>query len=341
MAEKHLDALFSAAYDDELDPVARRRFDTHLEACDRCAQGWDDYRAALDAVRALPAVAMPATVRLPVGPPQVEAGRAALLGRLRDALLHPQPVWAAAGLAAVSLAAVILAVHHPGGGTGSSAPLSVAAPGALNGNQVPYDSSQLAPVVPCPVSPVAAGAAAPAAFAYTAHSDATTGGELVLATRSDTYAPGASVPIYARLTGVPASAGGSDVIPCVTLETVGATSNAGSVPVPRAAPAAPGAAAQAPAPPADGQPQADASTISPTPLAVATSEPQAFSAAGAGAGGAANSLKSTAPGPLLTVTIPPNVPRGTVLRLVAVIPPHFSGNPGDTPIRVELLIKVS
>ena len=322
MAEKHLDALLSAAYDDELDPLARRHFDTHLARCDRCARSWDEYRAALDAVRALPAVGMPATVRLPVGPPRVEAGRAALLGRLRDALLRPQPMWAAAGLAAVSLAAVILAVHHPGGGGGASTSGNVAL--------------GLSQVQPCPISPVPAGGAAPASFAYTAHSDASNGGQLVLATGSDTYAPGASVPIYARLTGVPASAGGSDVVPCVTLETVGGGLSRGAdAPLAAPAPGAPGAAPQAPT---GSRADANSAPVASTPLAVATAEPQAFSAAGAGA---TDSQKGTAPAPLLTVTIPPNVPRGTVLRLVAVIPPHFSGNPGDTPLRVELLIKVS
>ena len=337
MPEKHLDAHFSAAYDDELDPLARRHFDTHLERCDRCARSWDDYRTALDAVRALPAVGMPATVRLPVGPPQMEAARSALLGRLRDALLRPQPMWAAAGLATVSLAAVILAVHHPGGGGGASTSGNVAlgTSSGLHAGAVP--SAPLISPVPCPVSPVPAGGAAPAAFAYSAHSDASTGGQLVLATRSDGYAPGASVPIYARLTGVPASAGGSDVIPCVTLETVGAAPVAG-VPAPKAAPAGPGAAAQAPAPAGGSEAQANDSAISPTPLAVATSEPQAFSAAGAGS--AAGSARSASSGPLLTVTIPPGIPRGTVLRLVAVIPAHYSGNPSDVPLRVELLITV-
>lgn len=330
MAEKHLDALFSAAYDDELDPLARRHFDSHLERCDRCARSWDDYRTALDAVRALPAVAMPATVRLPVGAPQVEAGRAALLGRLRDALLRPQPMWAAAGLAAVSLAAVILAVHHPGGG-GSTTNASGGVAYSLRGGSGALAPQAVAPVA-CPVSPVSAAGGVPSGFAHSARSDAATGGQLVIATTAGSYAPGASVPIYARLTGVPASAGGSDVIPCVTLETLGGAADAGVAPAPEAAPAAPAPGHEA----AGGQAQSN--PIAPTPLAVATFQAQVFSPTDGGS--APGSAKSTSPGPLLTVTIPPNVRRGTVLRLVAEIPPGYSGNPGTTPIRVELFITV-
>jgi hypothetical protein len=339
MAERHVDPLFSTAYDGELDDAGRRRFDAHLAGCARCAEAFDDYRTAIDAVRALPAVSMPATVRLPAGPPQVEAGRAAVLGRLRDALLHPPPVWAAAGLAAVGVAAVVLAVHH-GGGTSSTALNSPVSQGAASAPDVLHGNYAPAPITPvaCPVAPVAGGGAAPPDFVNSARKAAGTGRELVLATPADSYAPGASVPIYARLTNTPAASGGaSDVIPCVTLETLGAAT--GAAPAPQAAPGAgegrAAAGAPAPAPPGYAQPGMNATSIEPTPLAVATSGPGLFSAAGS-----ADSAKRLATGPLLTVVIPSNIPRGTVLRLVAVIPPHFTGNPTDQPIHVELLITV-
>ena len=335
MAEKHLDALFSAAYDDELDALDRRRFDAHLEFCDRCAQGWDDYRAALDAVRALPAVAMPATVRLPVGPPQVEAGRAALLGRLRHALLHPQPVWAAAGLAAVSLAAVILAVHHPGGGTGSQATGSVAlgvapnshagtapvpaVPGARNSAPEAFSA-----VIPCPVVQVAPGAGGTSGgFSYATRSSVPGGRELVLATPTDTYPPGASVPIYARLTGGGSTPGGNDVVPCVTLQTFG-----GGAGAPAAAPApqaAAGSQAQADSPAGAAPPS--------TPIAVATAQPQNGAAVQGG------SAKTATAAGQLRVTIPTGIAHGTRLRLVALIPAESS--PTGLPLEIELVITVS
>jgi hypothetical protein len=273
---------------------------------------------------------MPATVRLPVGAPRAAAGRAALLGRLRDALLHPQPVTAAATLAAAGVAAVVLAVHLGGGPapttTGGSGAVAQSGGGSA-GDSVRAPGPLLAPItpVPCPVAPVPAGAAAPAAFAHAARTAAADGGELVLATPAGSYTPGQSVPIYARLTTPPGAPGGvTAVVPCVTLETGGSAAAS----APRAfAPAPQGDAARAPA--GEGAAQ-------PTPLAVATSGPQAFSAGGLSLSGRG----AQGSGPLLSVTIPPGIPPGTVLRLVAVVPPHFAGNPGDTPIQVILVITV-
>jgi hypothetical protein len=341
MAERHVDPLFSTAYDGELDHAGRRRFDAHLDGCARCAGAWTDYRAALDALRALPAVAMPATVRLPTGPPQVEPGRAAVLGRLRDALLHPPPVWAAAGLAAAGVAAVVLAVHHPGGSTATSSPsvaLTQGGGSALNSGLAPkaapapgFDAaggmSQAFSAAPAcaPTSVPPAGANSSAGFTHSARTSAGTGRELVLATQMDSYAAGASVPIYARLTGAPAS-GSADVVPCVTLlapESSGAA----------------GAAAPAPAAPAQGSAQqapAAVSTVPPTPLAVATAEPGLYGASGADS----SSRRDLAAGPLLNVRIPQNIPRGTVLRLVAFIPAYAAGNSTGMPLEVELLITV-
>ncbi|HEY2704012.1 MAG TPA: zf-HC2 domain-containing protein [Candidatus Dormibacteraeota bacterium] len=330
MAERHVDPLFSAAYDDELDRGARRRFDAHLEGCTRCAAAFEDYRTAVDAVHLLPAVAMPATVRLPLGAPRAAAGRAEVLGRLRDALLHPQPVTAAATMAAVGIAAVVLAVHHGGGGTSSAtagnAPVALSqgsgssAQGAAGFPPIPAPERP----VPCPVAPVAGGGAAPAGYAHSASTPTGTGGELVLATPADSYGAGETIPIYARLTTPGSPGGGGAVVPCVSLETDGS-----------AAASQPKAAARVPqgAPP---QAPAYDSAAQPTPLAVATSGPAPLSAAGS----AGSSSRLQGSGPLLSVTIPAGIAKGTTLRLVAVIPAHYPGNPGDVPIQVVLLITV-
>jgi hypothetical protein len=332
MAERHVDPLFSTAYDGELDHAGRRRFDAHLDGCACCAGAWNDYRAALDAVRALPAVAMPATVRLPTGPPQVEAGPAAVLGRLRDALLHPPPVWAAAGLAAVGVAAVVLAVHH-GGGTATTSSPSVAysqvapqagAPGAGTGSQ-PLSAGPATSCAPTSVPPAGAPGSS-SGFSHSARTSAGAGRELVLATQMDSYAAGANVPIYARLTGAPAGPGSADLVPCVTLLGPESSAHAGMAAPAPAAPAR-GGAAQAPA---------AASTVPPTPLAVATAEPGLYGASGADSA----SRKDAAAGPLLNLVIPPNIPRGTVLRLIAFIPAYAAGNSTGMPLEVELLITV-
>lgn len=337
MPERHADPLFSLAYDDELDPAARRRFSTHLEECDRCAEAWDEYRTALDAVRALPLMTMPATVRLPHTPPAV--ARIPFWVRLREGVLHPAPLVAAGGLAAVAIAFVAVAAHH-GGGTPANS--SVASNEALAGGIAAQAPAALGQVTPCPVAPVAASVQ-PASFSHSASSDAGSGRELVLATPQESYSPGASVPIYARLTTSGATAGASDVVPCVTLETSPSTSGSLAAPAPGAAPQAPGAAA---APVHGAPPQAGARSAgsgadsqpepSSTPIAVATAEPQSFSVPGKSASGGSGA----AGGPLLSVVIPKNIAPGTILRLVAVIPPHYPGNPTNAPIEVDLLITV-
>jgi anti-sigma factor RsiW len=330
MGERHADALFSAAYDGVLDDGARRRFDSHLAGCEACESAWADYRAALDAVRALPAMTMPATVRLPVGPPQLERGRAAWLARWRG-LLHPQPVWAAAGLAAVSIAAVALAAHHGRStvdSTATSGPMALSnrapqpAPVAGAGSQF----QAIAPVA-CPVTDVtgASGGAAPSGYSHATRSTVAAGRELVLATPSDTYAAGASVPIYARLTGTAAASGGNDVVPCVTLETV-PSSKAAAAPAPYAAPGAQGGTALAPD---------HSSTPPPTPIAVATAQPGSLNASARDAQGSTGSTSA-----LLNVVIPPDTAPGTVLRLVAFIPSYAKGNTTGRDLQVELFITV-
>ncbi|HEX3604307.1 MAG TPA: hypothetical protein VH134_00160, partial [Candidatus Dormibacteraeota bacterium] len=142
--------------------------------------------------------------------------------------------------------------------------------------------------------------------------------QLVLATNSDTYSPGATVPIYARLSGATAGSEGNDVVPCVTLQ------QPQPVPAPAAVPQqnhgsageAPGAPGPAPA----------------SPIAVATAAP-------ASADGSASSKQSAA-GPVLTLTIPSGVAHGTHLRLVAFIPAYAKGNTTGKDLQVTLDITV-
>jgi hypothetical protein len=262
-----------------------------------------------------------------------------VLGRLRDALLHPPPVWAAAGLAAAGVAAVVLAVHH-GGGTATTSSPSVA---ITQGGGSAMDS-QLRPVAPgaaipgpqafsagpgscSPTSVPPAGARdSSTGFSHSPRTAAGAGRELVLATQMDSYAAGATVPIYARLTGAPAGSGSADLVPCVTLLAPDRSAAAGA---PAPAPAAPANGSQNQAP-------AAASTVPPTPLAVATTEPGLYGASGADS----TARKDAGTGPLLNVRIPPNIPRGTVLRLVAFIPAYAAGNSTGMPLEVELLITV-
>jgi Putative zinc-finger len=325
MGDRHLEHLFSAAYDGDLGEAARRRFDAHLAGCPVCAPAWADYRDALEAVHALPVAPMPATVRLPAGPPRVGAHRPVRPGRWRAAPLHPQPRWAAAALTAAGLAAVAVAAHHgrPAAGTGTASPGSSSAlsagPGRPEALAAPEPRVLTTPS--CAVTQVApaGGDAVPAGFTLASRSPAGAGRELVLATPGRRVAAGTDIPVYARLTGAAAGPGGTDVVPCVTLQTAGGGGTA---------PAGP------PAPAADGAgPRSPSGTAPAVPQAVAVAKPGTPDDAPAGA-------RRQAPGGLLSVAVPAGLPPGTVLRLVAVVPAHAAGNPTGAPIVAELLVTV-
>ncbi len=299
---------------------------------------------------------MPATVRLPHTPP--EEARIPLLARLREAVLHPAPVVAAGGLAAVAIAAAVVAAHHGGTATNSPRPARRRARRGL---------AALAPGTPvvCPVAPVPSSVQ-PAGFTHSASAGrgagassssppprtATPRGRACRSTLGSRPAGGTG-----SNAGTGPSAGTTDVVPCVTLETASAQSQAAGarrrpyaapIPVPpgcgcrrpggrrprgsgteRGAPGGrPGYAAGAGA-------RSDSEPVPPTPIAVATAGPQSFSALGKSASG-----RLLEPGRRRRRTSASssrrNIAPGTVLRLVAVIPPHYPGNPTNAPIEVDL-----
>jgi predicted anti-sigma-YlaC factor YlaD len=321
MAGRHVDALFSDAYDAELDAGVRRRFEEHLAVCSACQAAWADFRRALDAVRTLPAAVMPATVRLPAGDPRSAPSPLARWRRRWSPLGHPRPALAAAGMAACGILVIALAVHH-------GQPTTAGAPAGGETPLVALGRPGLAPRATCTETEatVGGGGGAPAGFAYATHSAVGSGQELVLATTAPSYPAGTAVPIFARLTGAAPGPAGSAVVPCVTLETLGSRGAATDVPAP-AAPAPGAGGGRVPAPAGEG-------TIPPAPVAVATAAP-------ASSADDAQGDRSPAISPLLRVVIPAGLPRGTVLRLVAVIPADAPGNHTGMPLEAELLITVS
>src|SRR5258706_292111 len=83
---------------------ARARFEDHLPHCERCAAAAEEFRTAIDAVRALPAARMPVRVVLPATPPVAE--RRSWPPWLRVPRLGP--AWGAGALAAAGIAAVVV-----------------------------------------------------------------------------------------------------------------------------------------------------------------------------------------------------------------------------------------
>jgi hypothetical protein len=316
MGARHVEDLFSAAYDDTLDERERRRFDEHLADCPRCTAAADEFRQAIDAVRAMPPARMPVRVVLPATPPEVE--------RRRRRLWLPAPAWGAAAMAA-AVATVVVVVAHGHGGSGARSTTALTVPNAVPGLQAAGGagaSRQGAGPAGCPTpllttSAAFAGSAlsvtggSPAGFAnrVSVTNPQRPGEELVLATTSGRYAAGSQVLVFAVLTS--SSGSGSTVVPCVTLHALsqaqaaaGAQSGAGGAEV-GAAPV-----------PLD---------IVDRPLAIAVPTQQTVD----------ESL------PVQVLTIPAGLKAGTVLHLVALIPAGVPQGSDRPAIEAVLTVEVS
>lgn len=379
MGARHVEELFSAAYDDALSPAERRRYDEHLAGCAPCAAAADEFRQAVEAVRALPAARMPVRVVLPATPPVA----APVEGRWRRVLRPPQlsPAWSAGVLALAGVVAVVLLARgvglHGTGGTSSSAiahapalQFGVAGGAGAHGPAASTtekraglgtDSCPL-PIQETTTTPGVTAGGGPAGFAnrVTVRVPQRPGQELVLATTGSRYAAGSQVLVFAALTTT--SSGGRAVVPCVTLEpqqtvaliptpdqgqgladgvtgggTTGSTGSSGSnvsgggqglapssaVPVPESAPQAVSPLLRSLLTP--DQVESFAPYVLERPLAIASPTTQTV-------GGTL---------PVQVLTIPGNLPHGTVLRLVALVPAGTPGS-GDRPaVEAVLTLEIS
>jgi hypothetical protein len=254
MVSKHVEGLFSAAYDGELSADARAAFDRHLAECPDCAAGFAQLTTAVDALRELGPARMPRPVRLPEGSPiperrlarwpaQLPRGRGLVAG-----LAAAGMVAVAGGVTAVlvtrdltpvrsssALAGPLSPENAAGAGTAARAP-SVSPPGASLAPQyeAPAPASE-ACAAPQPLGTGAASAAEiPAGFANrdTKDDGFTT---VVLATQAGSFAPGATVDIYARLID---DSDGAVYLPCTLLEGPVPSSPSSSLTVPAFTPSA-------------------------------------------------------------------------------------------------------
>jgi anti-sigma factor RsiW len=206
---RHVDDLFTGAYDDDLSPIDEARFQSHLRSCPDCSAGYMEFTATVEALRELPKARMARVVHLPSTAPVAEgSGRRRVdFGWLNAGLLRRFPVTAVAGAAAVVL--IVFALAHNGGGTNSTSSIAsgsgvAGAPAGDHGPVVPAAESactqQLAPV---------AGATPPAGFSQpvVAKSLSQPGDHLDLAASSLSASPGQQVLLYAQLSEPLASAG--------------------------------------------------------------------------------------------------------------------------------------
>jgi anti-sigma factor RsiW len=309
MSRRHVDALFTAAHDDDLSPIDEARFHAHIRSCKDCSAAFAEFTATVEALRELPKARMARVVHLPSTPPIAEpSGRPWIsLGWLNAGLLRRFPATAIAGAAAAVL--IIIALVH----NGSAVPTTSST----------YSGSGSQPVVGAPGVNAQDSACTPAIAAINASSppagfsparvvttSSLPGARLVLAASSLTVKPGQNVIVYAQLSLPVASLGipGTTAVPpatrtvrpCVSVAVAGkgVTVGAGSGTEAVAAPApvvAPGIASPAALP-----------------------EPSGTA-------------------PLLAFTVPSSLAPGTELHVVASIPAGFDG-PGTPALTATLTL---
>ena len=248
---RHLDDLFTSAYEDELSPIDEARFHAHMQSCEPCATAYAEFRSTIEALHELPKARMPHVVHLPSTAPVAERSPEHRLGwsRLNLGMLRRFPATALAGGVAVVLLIVAL-VHGVGGGSMPTSSLA---------NPVP--SAPGAATAACTHAFVnIAGAPPPAGFTQEdlATDPAQPALHLVLAAPTLQVTAGQQAFVYAQFSaplpeiavpGAPVtSPAARAVLPCVSVQ-VGTTRNlpafpaaAGSAQSPVAAPGANGGA---------------------------------------------------------------------------------------------------
>ncbi len=309
---RHVDDLFTGAYDDDLSPIDEARFQAHLRSCSDCEAAYAEFTATVEALRELPKARMARVVHLPSTAPVAEESghRRISLGWLNAGLLRRFPATALAGAAAVVI--IVVAFAHAGGNgttasssTGDSGLAIAPAAGSAgdHGPATPAEESactqQLAPV---------AGATPPAGFSapMVAKSLSQPGDQLDLSASSLTVSPGQQVVLYAQLTEPLSSAGAPGarssttasraVRPCVSVAVGGG-----------------------------------ALLMLPT-----TYNPE-FGGSTTGGNAGEPIPAVTGSGPLVTFTVPAGLAPGTVIHVQAEIPAGFEAA-GSPPLIATLTI---
>lgn len=306
---RHLDDLFSAAYEDELSPIDEARFQAHLQSCAPCAAAYAEFRASIETLRELPRARMPHAVHLPSTPPVAERSSRPRIGLswFNVGLVRRFPATAIAG--AVAAVLVIVALTHSGGGGPSNSTSGVASlPVARAPHASPAAESACAHAI---VGITPAGLPSTFTQEALATDPAQPALHLVLAAPALVVTPGQQAVVYAQLSVPVASISnpGSaatpppprSVLPCVLIG-VGNT---------------------------DQRLSANAVSIA------SLDHPQA---PGAGTPIAAPGLQyGGGVGPLLTFQVPAGLARGTEIHVTATIPAGYV-SAGSPPLIAELTL---
>jgi Putative zinc-finger len=313
---RHLDDLFSAAYEDELTPIEEARFQAHMQTCEPCAAAYEEFRASIAALHELPKARMPHVVHLPSTPPVAEIPTRPRIGLswFNLGLVRRFPATALAG--AFVLVIAIAAVVHGGGSavTGTDQPATAIAPGTAQHGGASTTAA-------CSSVVGITGASPPPSFGQEdlATDPAQPALHLVLAAPTLTVASGKQAIVYAQLTepftslsipgAVSTPAASRAALPCVSVTVAGTGSNSNS---------------QLAILPVFGAYQ----PAYPIPQAGGTSQGTSGSVSGPGTSG-----------PLLSFQVPAGLAPGTELRVIATVPAGATG-PNSPALTAELTLTI-
>lgn len=296
---RHVDDLFSAAYENDLSPIDEARFHSHLQSCAPCATAFAEFTASVEALRELPPARMPHAIHLPSTPPVAERtarGRFNLSG-LKLGLLRRFPATAAAG--AIAAVLVIVALTH---GTGTGTPIAALNTPATEGSaaHAPEPAVQTASCAQQFVR--VTGSSPPAGFSALQEISVPSrpGVRLVLATSSLDVAAGQAVDVYAQL-----------VVPVSSAAAPGAASGAGSTLAFRPCVAI----------------GVEGTSVGLVPASYGSSVPVAVP--GSANGDIASPAAAGEPGgsdAVITFDIPAGLAPGTKLHLTATVPAGYGGD---------------
>jgi hypothetical protein len=312
MSPRHLDDLFSAAYENELGPAEQTRFESHMQACEPCASAYEEFKAGIAALRELPQARMPHAVHLPSTLPVAERVSRPTVGLswFNLGLLRRFPATAVAGAVAIILVIVALRVGSNGTLGGSSNPVS----GTSNSATAPQ-AHGTPTTASCTQPTVITGSTPPVSFAEEtqAADPAEPALHVVLAAPTQVVSAGATVLFYAELS-VPAT---SVANPASTASTPPAHALLPCVSV--------------------GIGNSNQSLLALAPSGgVGLAAPQAT---GNSSLSGSPGFESAAAGPLYTFKVPAGLAKGTELRVTATVPAGFAAF-DSPPLTAELTLTI-
>jgi hypothetical protein len=305
---RHLDDLFSAAYDDELSPIEEARFHAHMQSCAPCAAAYAEFRSTVEALREMPRARMPHVVHLPSTSPVAERPTRPRigLGWFNLGVVRRFPATAIAGAFVVLLA--VTALLH-GGSTPTSTPSNETQGSAADSGQHGSAAGPHVPTTSCTSIVGIAGVGLPANFSHEdlATNPAQPAEHLILAAPTLQVTAGKPAVVYAELSvplGSAANPGTASaplparaVLPCVSVSIVSSSQRLDLLP-----------AVAAPQPQGAGSSYAPGFVVSPTTT-----------------------------GPLLSFQVPAGLAPGTEVRVVATIPAGYTGS-NSPPLTAELTL---